>query len=78
VGSFDSVVIVGDLNAQYTGWGSTRNNHAGISLNEYITQSHFVILNDGCGTKISANINYVSCPDITLIKSKLELHMECG
>jgi len=34
-------------------------------------QSHFIILNDGSGTRISANANYVSCPDITLIKSEL-------
>jgi len=33
-------------------------------------QSHFAILNDGCDIRISANINYVSCPDITLTKSK--------
>jgi len=29
-----------------------------------------LILNDGSGTRLSANINHVSCPDVTLVKSK--------
>jgi len=35
------------------------------------SQSPFFILNDGSGTRISANINYINCPDVTLVKSNL-------
>jgi len=69
IDSFGSIIIAGDFNAQYSGWGSIRNNYAGISLRDYLEQSHFIILNDGCRTRVSANANYVSCPDITLVKS---------
>jgi len=68
--SFNSIVIAGDLNAQFSDWGASKNNCAGISLNDYLIQSQFVILNDGNSTRISANVNHISCPDITLIKSK--------
>jgi len=56
-GFFSSIVIAGDLNTQYSSWGSTKNNHAEISLRDYLEQSHFIILNDGSGTRVSANIN---------------------
>jgi len=51
------------------GWGSSKSNFAGITLNDYLLQSPFVMLNDGSGTKISANVGYISCPDITLVCS---------
>jgi len=67
--NFDIILIAGDLNAQYIGWESTNNNFAGTSLNEYLLSPiTFIILNDGSGTRISASINYISCPDVTLVK----------
>jgi len=68
VGSFGFVVVAGDLNAQYSGWGSTRDNHAGTSLRDFLERSCFIMLNNGSGTRVSASARYVSCPDITLVK----------
>jgi len=39
LGNFDSILFVGDLNAQYKDWGSTNNNFAGITLNDYLAFS---------------------------------------
>jgi len=35
VGTFETIVVAGDLNAQHPSWRATRSNSAGISLNEY-------------------------------------------
>jgi len=64
-------MIADDLNAKYAGWESINNNFAGTTLKEYLLQLPFIIFNDGSGTRISVNINYISCPDVTLIKSSL-------
>jgi len=45
-------VIAGDPNTQYPGWGSTRSNFVGVSFNEYLMQSLFIVLNGGCGMRI--------------------------
>jgi len=41
------------------------------TLNDYLLQSSFIILNDGSDTRVSANINCTSCPDVTLVHSSL-------
>jgi len=35
LGNFDSILIA-DLNAQYEGWGSSVNNFAGTTLNDFL------------------------------------------
>jgi len=41
LGSFNAILITGDLNAQYRGWGSTKNNFAGITLNDYLISFYY-------------------------------------
>jgi len=65
--------VIDDLNAQYPGWGSTRSNFAGVSLNEYLMQSPFVVLNDRCGTKISTMLIMLVVL-ITLVKSNFYIY----
>jgi len=36
-------MIVGNLNAQFSSWGASKSNCAGISLNDYLLQSQFVL-----------------------------------
>jgi len=69
-GISNSIIIMGDFNAQFSDWGFTRNNYAEVILNDFLMQSPFILLNDGSGTRISANMNYKSCLDITLVKSR--------
>jgi len=69
LGNFSDIVEAGDFNAQHASWGSTTNNFAGCTLCEFLILSSYSVINDGSVTRISANPNLVSCPDITLIKS---------
>jgi len=74
-GNFADILVLGDLNAQHSSWGSSHNNFAGTSLFGSLPQSPYIILNNGCGTRVSANINHISCPDITLFKPG---HLRCS
>jgi len=77
VGSFGTVVVAGDLNAQYSGWGSTRDNHAGTSLRDFFERSNFIMLNDGSGTRVSASAGYVSSRYNIGQARNLEIFMVC-
>lgn len=65
------VIICGDLNAQHFSWGSTRPNPEGVHLANILTKSLMIYLNDGSPTRISANINFSSVPDLTLVSPAL-------
>ncbi|XP_012542738.1 uncharacterized protein LOC105840373 isoform X2 [Monomorium pharaonis] len=60
------IIICGDFNAQNEVWGSSIASSAGKVLAKIIDDSPLCILNDGSQTKLSANDNYISVPDISL------------
>jgi len=60
---------MGDFNSQNELWGSTRNNLSGLALGRFLTDSSFIYLNDGRGTRVSASPNYNSVPDLTITNS---------
>lgn len=66
-----AIILSGDLNVQHTAWGSSRPNPAGISLSNLIAKSTLVYLNDGSGTRISANSDHISAPDLTVTSSMM-------
>jgi len=67
LGKFDNIIGSGDLNAQYIEWGSTRNNFVGITFNEFLSHSPYIILNDGSGTRVLANMEQESWPTSTTL-----------
>jgi len=69
LGNFSNIIVLGDFNTQHSNWGSTSNNFTGITFSEFLMQSPYIVVNDGTGTRVSTNINRVSCPDVTLIKT---------
>jgi len=56
-------IILGDFNKA---WGLTRSNPSGVALSKFLANSPLRFLNDGSGTRVSASLNYVSVPDITI------------
>jgi len=60
------IIMLSDFNVQHE--GSTRNNTSRNSFNN-LTQSSYMFLNDGSGTRTSANIDYVSIHDLSIVKS---------
>jgi len=67
VGYFDTIIVAGDLNAQYPNWGSTRRNFTGVSFKEYLSSHHS--LSKMMDVELSANISHINWPDVTLVKS---------
>jgi len=67
----NSCLIVGDFNSQQSCWGSSRPNTSEMSLNDFLLTSDFYILNNGTGTRMSANRFHVSYPDLSLFNSSL-------
>lgn len=62
-----AIILCGDLNAQHFTWGSSRPNLAGIRLADSLSGSSLIVLNDGSSTRISANQNHVSAPDVSIV-----------
>jgi len=58
--------ILGDFNSQNKSWSSSVNNPSGCSLDGFLFESPFYLLNNGMGTRISASNNYKSVPDLSL------------
>lgn len=71
-----AVLLCGDLNTQHASWGSTRPNPAGICLSSILTKSSLTFLNDGSATRISANRDHVSVPDLTI--ASIEMMEVCN
>jgi len=61
LGNFSDIIVSGDFNAQHSNWGSTTNNFARCTLSEFLIQSFYIVINDGSGTRIFANLHQVSC-----------------
>lgn len=66
-----AVILGGDLNAQHFTWGSSRPNLAGVRLADALSNSPWIVLNDGSSTRVSANPEHISAPDISLITPDL-------
>ena len=67
----DNFILMGDLNAQNTLWGSGIINFKGRNLKEAMDRTQTVILNDGSPTRITTPSQNTSCPDLTIASSSI-------
>lgn len=62
-----AIIVCGDLNVQHFTWDSSRPNLVGVRLADSLASSPLIILNNGSSTRISANQNHISSPDVTIV-----------
>lgn len=59
-------ILLGDINAHHTEWGSFKDDRWGKAILELINENNLKLLNNGSSTKISKNQTSMSAPDLTL------------
>lgn len=64
-------LIVGDFNAHNPLWGSEKTDQNGTTVENFIHEKDFVILNDGAGTRIDPRSGKFSCLDLSITSPKL-------
>lgn len=63
-------IILGDFNSHSTLWGSTHTNQRGLAIENLLTNSNFVILNDGSPTHLSTRSTLTHI-DLSLVSADL-------
>ncbi|GFR19186.1 hypothetical protein TNCT_665951, partial [Trichonephila clavata] len=61
-----NTIIVGDLNAKHTIWGSSCNNDRGEDILQMMGHTEFMILNDGTPTHSCFSYNTPEALDISI------------
>lgn len=69
-----SVVLMGDMNAHHTAWGSAQNNLNGNIIMTIIDNFNLYIANDGTDTRLRPPLNNPSPLDLTLLSAELAPH----
>lgn len=80
----EPLILLGDLNAQHTCWGSGKTNTRGKNVLEFINEENMIYLNDGTPTRITRPDENISAPDIGICSADIGLQctwrveMDCG
>lgn len=69
-------ILMGDMNARSTLWGSNTTCPRGRALEGALTFLHSVILNDESPTRMSPQTGHTTCPDVTIISDTLALDLD--
>ncbi|GFQ92920.1 RNA-directed DNA polymerase from mobile element jockey [Trichonephila clavata] len=68
-----NTIILGDLNAKHTIWGSSCNNDRGKDILKMMNDKEFMTLNDGIPTQTSLSYNTSEALDISIISADIFL-----
>lgn len=71
-----NTVVMGDLNAKHTAWGSTTVNHRGEALLHIMDDCALMPLNDGTKTHASFSYNTYDVLDVTAVSS--DIYPDCS
>lgn len=67
----DRFVIVGDMNAWGTLWGSSSNNPRGKTIAKICDNLSLVVINDGYATHFNSRFGTISCIDLTIASANI-------